>query len=90
MVKVDEINMMQQMHDEKKGLGELIKALDKDGDEELTQKELFGSSAGKLKDGDRYKPDQTAPKDAQGCFFDFPAFGSVWCVFPSCSDEDAG
>ena len=28
MVKVDEINMMQQMHDEKKGLSELIAALD--------------------------------------------------------------
>jgi hypothetical protein len=28
MGKVEEINMMQQMHDEKKGLGMLIKALD--------------------------------------------------------------
>jgi Ca2+-binding EF-hand superfamily protein len=42
MVKVDEINMMQQMHDEKKGLAELITALDKNKDEELSLKELFG------------------------------------------------
>ena len=42
MVKVDEINMMQQMHDEKKGLASLIKALDTDKDGELTMKEMFG------------------------------------------------
>lgn len=47
--------MMQQMHDEKKGLGELIKALDTDGDGEVSQKELFGHK--------NYKPDPGTPDD---------------------------
>jgi len=43
------------MHDEKKGLGELIKALDTDGDGEVSQKELFGHK--------NYKPDPGTPDD---------------------------
>merc|ERR1711865_1185964 len=55
MVKVDEINMMQQMHDEKQGLTTLIKALDQNKDGELTQKEMFG-------DPELWSVDPKAPK----------------------------
>merc|ERR1719258_359092 len=55
MVKVDEINMMQQMHDEKKGLAELVEALDKTKTVILTMKEMFG-------DPQLWQVDPTAPK----------------------------
>lgn len=57
MGKVDEINMMQQMHDEKKGLAELITALDKNKDEELSLKEMFG-------DPQLWRVDPSAPKES--------------------------
>ena len=43
MGKVDEISMMQQMHDEKAGLAEFIKTLDTDKDGELSVAEMFGT-----------------------------------------------
>lgn len=44
MVKVNDINFMQEQHDEKKGLASLLAILDKNKDGELTYDELFGKN----------------------------------------------
>lgn len=56
MGKVEEINMMQQMHDEKKGLAHLVKALDTNKDGELTMREMFGNP-------ELWSVDPKAPKE---------------------------
>lgn len=45
MQEADEVSMLQQMKDEKTGLDDIIQVFDKDGDKELTEKELFGGES---------------------------------------------